>query len=181
MYNPEELVTASIAERLIKLEHQYTSLQNSVDRSICDNLQLRDKLEHFDEKSKFSYANAAGKHIPTHYSDINATKPMSSAHSSSTSVNPAAKTANLSGFFQNPCTFKGSNAMSRSQSILSLDRQSTRSVDSEGFRKPTHHLKKQRRNLKAVTGKAQVHSQFKGAQAYIKVRAYIPPRRKNNN
>ena len=51
----------------------------------------------------------------------------------------------------------------RSNSMVSIDNRSIRSVDSEGFRKPKAHVKKLRRNASAVTGSGNHNGAFKSA------------------
>ena len=50
-FNPEELVPSSVVERVQILENKFSQMINTLDRCLCENLELKDKIE-----SNVSYA-----------------------------------------------------------------------------------------------------------------------------
>ena len=44
-FNPEEIVSTSIVDRLVSLENKFSIIQNTVDRCVCKNLEMKDILD----------------------------------------------------------------------------------------------------------------------------------------
>ena len=159
-FNPEEIISTSVVERLVTLESKFCHIQSTLDRCLCDNMALNDKLN---QKASYSSVVANSDHT-THevHSDSQAVAPLC--------VNPNeisknTKDSNITaiprdkGFWHVNRTFQ-----SRSQSLLSLDQKSVASTDTDGFHKPSYELKKiRRRNAKSVVGKGQLDGMFRGA------------------
>ena len=129
-FNPEEHVPSPVVERVQILENKFSQMISTLDRCLCENLELKDKIE-----SNVSY------HV---FNNKTANKETSS----SIVVEPP-NTGNIK----------------QSNSVISLDKKSIHSVDSEVFRRPKAQVKKMRRHALSVTGSNKHGSVFKGAPA----------------
>ena len=146
-FNPEEIMPTSVVERLSTLESKFCHMQDTLDRCLCENMTLNDKLN-----QKFSYSAAVAKTSQTSAISID-TVPLGSHPKEASQGETQLKTVL-------PCKVPSSV---KSHSVLSVEHSSVGLTDTEGFRKSNYELKKIRRNAKAVVGKGHFDGTFRGA------------------
>ena len=152
--NPEEMLPSSVVERVQTLENKFNQVIDSLDRCICENLELKDRIE-----SNSSYAAVCKiNNIQTGTKNCAGSEKVSNKHKA------PSKETTVTKADEPPVT----STMRRTNSMMSIDNKSVRSVDSEGFRRPKAHIKKMRRNAPAVTGNGKSDGAFKSAP--------VPPR-----
>ena len=124
-------------------------MQNVLDRCLCENMTLKDKLS-----QKITYSAMAGSSdTPSAQASICPDvkkKSQNLTHTQTVTINegPSSKAA----------------SPSRSLSVLPIEQTGAELNDTDGFQKSTYELKKiRRRNAKAVVGKGQLDGTFKGA------------------
>ena len=150
-FNPEELVPSSVVERVQILENKFSQMISTLDRCLCENLELKDKIE-----SNVSYAAVLMNN------NIQTTAKSPSNFKKAVFNNKTANKETSSSIVVEP---PNTGNIKQSNSVISLDKKSIHSVDSEGFRRPKAQVKKMRRHALSVTGSNKHGSAFKGAPA----------------
>ena len=154
-FHPEEFVTVSVLERLLSVENKLKNLQDSVDISICGNLQLKDKVE-----EKISYANAvisAPSNTNNNTTIVKATTKPKLYDKEKTNKTEAQPVVNTN---TNPTQVSTTEpVLPQAESIVSLGVIGDTTADSEGYRLPTDVIRKQQRQYnKSIMGKATTNS-----------------------